>query len=114
MPHTPTPWVGLAALLAMFLLPYLSECPFEGPRTIRHWPRRHVRGDRSAPGPTITPAHPHSARPLCPFPGSCTGPTPPAPVDRPMVRTLRSGVADPQHRLRADATRPVPCDDTIG
>lgn len=49
MPHTPTPWVGLAALLAMFLLPYLSDRLFEGPRTIRHWPRRHVCGDCNAP-----------------------------------------------------------------
>ena len=59
MPHTPTPWVGLAALLAMFLLPHLSDRLFEGPRTIRHWPRRHVCGDCNAPwieGHTCTAA----------------------------------------------------------
>jgi hypothetical protein len=59
MPHTPTPWVGLAALLAMFLLPYLPDRLFEGPRTIRHWPRRHICGACKAPwieGHTCTPA----------------------------------------------------------
>jgi hypothetical protein len=43
------PWVGLAALLAMFLLPLLPEWWFEGRRTIRHWPRRHVCAVCSAP-----------------------------------------------------------------
>ncbi len=42
-------WVSLAALLAMFLLPYLPERLFKGPRTIRHWPRRHICGDCNAP-----------------------------------------------------------------
>ena len=53
MLHSPTPWVGLAALIAMFVLPFLPawlfEGPrtvkhwlFEGPRTVKHWPRRHV------------------------------------------------------------------------
>jgi hypothetical protein len=49
MPDTPVPWVGLAALVAMFLLPYLPEWLFEGPRTIQHRPRRHVCGDCGAP-----------------------------------------------------------------
>ena len=49
MPDTPIPWVGLAALAAMFLLPLLPEWLFEGPRTIRHRPRRHVCGDCGAP-----------------------------------------------------------------
>lgn len=74
MPHTPTPWVGLAALLAMFLLPYLSERLFQGPRTIRH-PRRHLCDDCHPPGPTSTPAHPQSAGPFRPFAGSCAGST---------------------------------------
>jgi hypothetical protein len=42
MPHTPTPWVGLAALLAMFVIPFLPTWLFEGPRTIKHRPRRHI------------------------------------------------------------------------
>ncbi len=49
MPDTPIPWVGLAALAAMFLLPLLPEWLFEGPRTIRHRPRRHICGDCGAP-----------------------------------------------------------------
>jgi hypothetical protein len=49
MPHAPTPWAGLAALAAMFLLPLLPDWLFEGPRTIRHRPRRHVCGDCGAP-----------------------------------------------------------------
>jgi hypothetical protein len=36
------PWIGLAALLAMFLIPFLPDRLFEGPRVIRHWPRKHV------------------------------------------------------------------------
>jgi hypothetical protein len=48
MPHTPTPWIGLAALVAMFVLPFLPSWLFEGPRTIKHWPRRHVCGECGA------------------------------------------------------------------
>jgi hypothetical protein len=44
-----TPWLGLAALAAMFLLPYLPAWLFEGPRTIRHRPQRHVCDDCGAP-----------------------------------------------------------------
>jgi len=43
------PWFGLAALVAMFLLPFLPRWLFEGPRTVKHWPRRHVCGDCGAP-----------------------------------------------------------------
>jgi hypothetical protein len=49
MPNAPTPWVGLAALVAMFLLPLLPVWLFEGPRTIRHRPRRHICADCHAP-----------------------------------------------------------------
>jgi hypothetical protein len=49
MPDTPTPWVGLAALAAMFLLPVLPDWLFEGPQTSKHRPRRHVCGDCGAP-----------------------------------------------------------------
>jgi hypothetical protein len=44
-----TPWIGIAAVVAMFLLPLLPDWFFEGPRTIRHWPRRHVCGQCGAP-----------------------------------------------------------------
>ena len=36
------PWAGLAAILLMFILPALPVWLFEGPRTIRHRPIRHV------------------------------------------------------------------------
>lgn len=49
MPHAPTPWIGLAALAAMFLLPFLPAWLFEGPRTVRHRPQRHVCADCNAP-----------------------------------------------------------------
>jgi hypothetical protein len=49
MPHAPTPWVGLAALVAMFVIPMLPNWLFEGPRTVRHHPRRHICGLCSAP-----------------------------------------------------------------
>jgi hypothetical protein len=42
MARNPVPWIGLLALVAMFVLPFLPDWIFEGPRTIRHWPRRHV------------------------------------------------------------------------
>jgi hypothetical protein len=44
-----TPWVGLAALIAMFVLPFLPNWLFEGPRTVKHWPRRHICGDCNRP-----------------------------------------------------------------
>ena len=49
MPHAPTPWVGLAALVAMFVLPMLPNWLFEGSRTIKHRSRRHICADCSAP-----------------------------------------------------------------
>jgi hypothetical protein len=44
MGHNPVPWIGLAALVAMFAIPFLPDWIFEGPRTVRHWPRRHICG----------------------------------------------------------------------
>jgi hypothetical protein len=67
MPQVDTPWVGLAALVAMFVIPFLPNWLFEGPRTIRHRPRRHVCADCGAPW---TQRHacgldvPEDARPL--------------------------------------------------
>jgi hypothetical protein len=49
MPHAPTPWIGLAALVAMFVLPFLPSWLFEGPRRIEHRPQRHVCADCGAP-----------------------------------------------------------------
>jgi hypothetical protein len=49
MPHVNTPWMGLIALVAMFVLPFLPHWLFEGPRTIRHHPRRHICAECGAP-----------------------------------------------------------------
>ena len=43
------PWAGLAALVLMFLLPLLPSWVFDGPRTVRHWPRQHVCAYCKAP-----------------------------------------------------------------
>ena len=41
----PIPWIGLAAIVAMFVLPLLPARLFEGPRTIKRYARRVVCGD---------------------------------------------------------------------
>ena len=41
----PVPWIGLAAIVAMFVLPLLPAWMFDGPRTIKRYPRRVVCGD---------------------------------------------------------------------
>jgi hypothetical protein len=43
------PWAGLAALVAMFVIPFLPAWLFEGPRTVRHRPARHVCAECGAP-----------------------------------------------------------------
>jgi hypothetical protein len=53
--RTPVPWIALAAVAAMLLLPWLdARGLFNGPRTIRHHPRRHVCADCGSPW---TPGH---------------------------------------------------------
>jgi hypothetical protein len=42
MPHVDTPWVGLGALVLMFAIPFLPSWLFEGPKVVKHRPRRHV------------------------------------------------------------------------
>jgi hypothetical protein len=49
MSDTPVPWLGLAGLIAMFVIPFLPNWLFEGPRTVKHWPQRHVCGGCGAP-----------------------------------------------------------------
>jgi hypothetical protein len=44
-----TPWIGLAAIISMFVIPYIPAWLFEGPRTVKHRPRRHVCADCNAP-----------------------------------------------------------------
>jgi hypothetical protein len=45
MSHPDTPWVGLIAIVAMFVLPLLPARLFESPRTLKRYPRRVVCGD---------------------------------------------------------------------
>jgi hypothetical protein len=45
----PIPWIGLAAIVAMFVLPLLPAWLFEGPRTVKRYPRRVVCGDCGEP-----------------------------------------------------------------
>jgi hypothetical protein len=53
--RTPIPWIALAAVALMFLLPWLdAHGVFDGPRTIRHRPRREVCADCAQPW---TPDH---------------------------------------------------------
>jgi hypothetical protein len=62
-----TPWIGLVALVAMFAIPFLPNWLFEGPRTVKHRPRRHICGDCGAPwinGHTCVPEADHSFPPL--------------------------------------------------
>jgi hypothetical protein len=42
------PWVGLAAIVLMFLIPLVPDWVFDGRRTVKHWPRRHVCGECGA------------------------------------------------------------------
>ena len=42
--RNPVPWIGLLALVAMFVISFLPDWIFEGPRMVRHWPRRHICG----------------------------------------------------------------------
>jgi hypothetical protein len=63
MPDTPVPWVGLAALVAMFLLPYLLDRLFERPRTSKPGHTATFAATAALPGPTGTPATPPSVMP---------------------------------------------------
>ena len=36
------PWIGLLAIISMFLIPMIPDWLFEGRRNVKHWPRRHI------------------------------------------------------------------------
>jgi hypothetical protein len=80
--HDPVPWVGLAALVATFVLPWLdARGLFDGPRTVRHRPRREVCADCAEPW---QPGHacagwqaPAGREPVVPL-GAAQPPTPAA------------------------------------
>lgn len=89
MDGDPVPWIGLLALVAMFVIPFLPDWLLEGPRTVRHWPRRHVCG---ACGAAWTSEH------VC----EAAGPEPVVPA-----RQERPEAADPEPALPALPERPV-------
>jgi hypothetical protein len=47
-PDIDTPWIGLAALVAMFTISFLPSWLFEAPRTVKHRPQRHLCADCGA------------------------------------------------------------------
>jgi hypothetical protein len=48
--HAPVPWIAMAAIAAMFLLPWLdARGLLDGPHIIRHRPVREVCADCGAP-----------------------------------------------------------------
>jgi hypothetical protein len=104
--HTPVPWIALAAIAAMFVLPWLdARGLFDGPSIIRHRSRRHVCADCAEPWrpghvcagwqavarrEPVVPQH-HPARPL-----------PPTPVRAELTRADRPGrLALPQRERRS-------------
>jgi hypothetical protein len=108
MPDTLVLWVGLAALAAMFLLPLLPDWLFEGPRTSKHWLRRHICGDCGAPGPTSTPAPPGRARPARSFVASCAGF--PKPFAAPGLQSTRQAPVRFRGLVRVQRIRRSPTD----
>jgi len=85
---SPIPWAGIAALVAMLIVPFLPSWLFEGPRTIRHWPRRHICGDCGA---TWTDGHTCAADVNWvgpPLQGEIRRPEPAAELDRQSDRYL--------------------------
>jgi len=100
--HAPVPWVALAALVAMFVLPWLdARGLFDGPREIRHRPRRHVCADCAEPW---VPGHqcagwqaPAGREPVVPL----TPIAPPPPARAQLTRTDQPGrLALPQRERR--------------
>jgi hypothetical protein len=94
--RSPVPWIGLAALAAMFLLPWLdARGLFDGPSIIRRWPHRVVCADCASPW---TPGHQcagwleaavrEPVVPLRPLP-----PPPPQPQRVDLVRLERQALA---------------------
>jgi hypothetical protein len=77
------PWIGLAALLAMFVLPFLPSWLFEGPRRVKHWPAEHVCGRCDAPW---TKGH------TCPAAASGAAPSLPPPLRGELHRHPRQQV----------------------
>jgi hypothetical protein len=94
--HAPVPWIALAAIAAMFVLPWLdSRGLFDGPREIRHRPRRHVCADCAqpwAPGHLCTCWQAAAGRePVVPLRPIDPPAAPPLPVRAQLTRVDRPG-----------------------
>ena len=68
-----TPWVGLAAVVAMFVMPFLPNWLFEGPRTVKHWSHRHICGYCKEPWSRQHMCSPAVFRPIRHFMASLVG-----------------------------------------
>jgi hypothetical protein len=89
---TKIPWVGLLALIAMFVIPHLPDRLFEGPRTVKHWPRRHVCGVCGAPwadGHACAPAPVPAAAPAAATAAAAATATATGEVEAPLHGELR-------------------------
>jgi hypothetical protein len=93
MMKQPIPWIGLAGIVAMFLLPLLPARLFEGPRTIKRYPRRVVCGDC---GERWTDEH------TCPLEVTRTRPRPPLRAD---LRRVRPGRALVRRSARSSVVK---------
>lgn len=58
------PWAGLAAIVLMFLIPLVPDWVFEGRRTVKHWPRRHVCAECGARWTAGHDCQPHTGLPV--------------------------------------------------
>jgi hypothetical protein len=104
-PMARTPWIGLAALIAMFAIPFLPSWLFEGPRRVRHWPQQHVCGACEAPwteGHLCAPATVPAVSAPAPQVGEVTAPEAPL---RGEIRRLKAPRAALPRRRRAELER---------
>ncbi|SRR6266498_432452 len=105
--HAPVPWIALAAIVAMFVLPWLdARGLLDGPSTIRHRPRRHVCADCAE---LWQPGHacagwqaPAGREPVVPLPAVESPVLTPPPIRLQLTRADRPGrLALPQRERRS-------------
>jgi hypothetical protein len=100
--RSPVPWIGLVAIAAMFVLPWLdARGLFDGSHTIRRRPRRVVCADCASPW---TPDHRCGGwleaavrEPVVPLQPPPAPPTPP-PLRAQLVRTDQPSLAPRRRR----------------
>ena len=82
MPDIPTPWVGLAALLAMFVLPFVPDWLLRGRGRSGTGRAGMSAATATPPGPRGTSARLKRARPNRPLRGELRRLAPPAELER--------------------------------